>query len=139
VRARIDYQAVSVRLRTVFAIDRLFVRRSSPELPMSHAIALSAEEFDGFTTDPSLVLVDFWAPWCAPCRALSPTIDALNKQFDGRVRIGKLDIDQAPAIAMRLGVRGIPTLVLFKDGKPIDQKLGPQSKNALVQWLETYL
>ena len=77
------------------------------------------------------VLVDFWAEWCGPCRMMTPTIDALADDYAGRVTIGKLNVDENGAAAMRYGVRGIPTLLLFKGGQVVAQKVGAASKTDL--------
>jgi thioredoxin 1 len=105
---------------------------------MSDVSHLSTQEFDTFAGDASLSLVDFWAPWCAPCHALAPAVDALHRDFDGRLRVAKVDIDQAPDLARRFGVRSIPTLMLFRDGKPVDMRVGLQSKDALTRWIESH-
>ena len=85
------------------------------------------------------VLVDFWAEWCGPCRMMSPTIDALADDYSGRVTIGKLNVDENGAAAMRYGVRGIPTLLLFKGGQVVAQKVGATSKTDLQQLIESNL
>jgi thioredoxin 1 len=76
------------------------------------------------------VLVDFWATWCAPCRAIAPHVEALAKDYDGKVRVGKCDIDSNPEVATQYDIRSIPTLLVFKDGKVAGQVVGavPRSK-----------
>ena len=70
------------------------------------------------------VLVDFWAEWCAPCLALAPTMDDLAAQYNGKLKVAKVDIDANPNIPSRFGIRGIPTVILFKDGKQVDMFVG---------------
>ena len=74
------------------------------------------------------VLVDFWAEWCGPCKMVSPILDELAGEYDGRVKIGKVNVDQSQALAAEYGVRAIPTLLLFKDGQVTDQIVGLKSK-----------
>ena len=77
------------------------------------------------------VLVDFWASWCAPCKAIAPVVDGLAESFAGKVKIAKLNVDENPATPGQFGVRGIPTLILFKDGQVVDQLVGAVPKNQL--------
>jgi thioredoxin 1 len=85
------------------------------------------------------VLVDFWAEWCGPCRMMTPTIDALATDYAGKVKIGKLNVDENPATAMRYQVRGIPTLLLFKGGRIVDQKVGAAPKPDVQRMIDAHV
>ncbi len=82
------------------------------------------------------VLVDFFAEWCGPCKMMAPVIDELAKEFEGKWKIGKCDVDASPETAQKFGVQSIPTLIVFKDGKEVDRMVGFQSKDALMNKLE---
>ncbi len=83
------------------------------------------------------VLVDFWAEWCGPCRAIAPALEDLAQEMTGRVSIAKLNIDENPKTPSQYGVRAIPTLMIFKDGQVAATKLGAVSKSQLQQWVES--
>jgi thioredoxin 1 len=95
-------------------------------------VHLSDDSFEKEVSQSSVpVLVDFWASWCAPCKAISPLIDQLAEAFEGKVKVCKLNVDDCQKTPSQFGVRGIPTLILFKDGKVVDQVVGAVPKNQL--------
>jgi thioredoxin 1 len=90
-------------------------------------IEITDQNFDSLIDGDTPTLIDFWAPWCAPCRALGPTIDRLGDDFEGKANVGKVNIDEHPQLAARFGVSSIPTVIVFKNGAPTDQFVGIRS------------
>ncbi len=84
------------------------------------------------------VLVDFWAAWCAPCRMMSPMVEAIAEQYAGSARVVKLNVDDNPGVAQRYGIKGIPTLILFREGKEEERVVGAVSKDALSRMIEKH-
>jgi thioredoxin 1 len=104
---------------------------------MAHPIDISDDTFEDEVIKSEVpVLVDFWADWCAPCKMIAPIVDDLAGEFDGRVKFAKLDVDANPKVATTYGIRGIPTLLIFSGGSPIDQVVGVVPKADLKRRLE---
>ena len=107
---------------------------------MGNAITLTDDSFQSEVIESSVpVLVDFWATWCGPCRMVAPIVDELAEEYDGRVKVGKVDVDKETKLAAGFGIRSIPTLLIFKDGKEADKIEGAVPKNDLVKKLESVL
>ena len=85
-----------------------------------------------------LVLVDFWAEWCGPCRQLGPILEAIDNEIGNDVKIYKMNVDDSPEVAGQLGIRSIPTMYLFKDGKQVDVKVGLNTQSTIQDWIQSY-
>ena len=85
------------------------------------------------------VLVDFWAEWCGPCRMMTPTVEAIANDYAGRVKVGKMNVDENGGTAMRYNIRGIPTLLLFKDGRVVEQRVGAVGKSEVLKMLTAHV
>ena len=83
------------------------------------------------------VMVDFWAAWCSPCKALAPVVDEVAAAYAGKVKVGKMDVDQNPTTPVRYGVRGIPTMMIFQDGQVAATKVGALPKSKIKEWIES--
>ena len=107
---------------------------------MSNATAVNDANFDTEVLQSSTpVLVDFWAPWCGPCRAVAPTVDAISQQFEGRLKVVKLNTDEAGEVAVKYSVTSIPTLMLFKGGEMVERVMGNRPKADLVALVSRHL
>ena len=98
-----------------------------------------AELFDSALKEGKLMMVDFWAEWCGPCRMLAPMVDKLAEQYEGKVTVGKVNVDEEQELAIRYGVMSIPTVIFFKDGKEIDRKVGVMPPAVFARVLEQNL
>ena len=107
---------------------------------MSNALAVTSGNFaTEVLQSPLPVLVDFWAAWCGPCRAVAPTVEALASEYAGKLKVVKLDVDEAGDVAGQFGVQSIPTLILFKGGQPVERLVGNVPKPAIVSKIQQYL
>ncbi len=107
---------------------------------MTHPVDVTDATFESNVLKADIpVLVDFWADWCAPCKMIAPIVEDLAEEYDGRVKFAKLDVDSNPQTAMNYGVRGIPTLLIFKGGSPVNQVVGAVPKSVLKGKLEESL
>jgi len=105
---------------------------------MGKYIELTAENFED-TLKEGVALVDFWAPWCGPCRMIAPVIEELAEDYDGKAKICKVNTDEQPEIAGKYGIRSIPTILFFKDGELVDQMVGAAGKAVFAEKLDGLL
>jgi thioredoxin 1 len=106
---------------------------------MAKPMEVTDANFDEILRNHSLVLVDFWAEWCAPCRMIAPILEELAQEYEGKLLVAKLDVDENPKTAMRYRVMSIPTVILFKNGQPVEVLVGAQPKCNFQAKLEKHL
>lgn len=107
---------------------------------MSNASEITAQDFDKEVLQSDIpVLVDFWAEWCGPCKMIAPSIDAIAAEYAGKLKVLKANIDKEPSIASKFGIMSIPTLMVFKDGKAVQQIVGAMPKQAIVDKILPYI
>ena len=120
---------------SICSVDAAGIKKGNTGMSSATAITTADFEKEVIQAD-ELVLVDFWAPWCMPCRMLAPTLDDLASDYTGKVKIVKVNTDENQSLAVQYGIRGIPTLILFKGGEPVDRAVGVQPKKALAEKLD---
>ena len=105
-----------------------------------NTISVNQDSFQKAVLDSEKpVLVDFWAPWCGPCRAVAPIVEELANDYKDKVEFARLNVDEAPFVASKYGIMSIPTIIVFKDGKPVQQAIGYQPKDQLKKLLDNAL
>ena len=107
---------------------------------MSNVIELNDSNFDDEVVKSDLpVLVDFWAEWCGPCKMIAPSVEKISEEYSDKLKVGKLDVDSNPNISSTFGIRSIPTLLIFKNGSPVDQIIGAVSKEVISAKVDSHI
>ena len=109
--------------------------RAQLTIPKS-ALNITAQQFDQEVLRETIpTVVDFWAPWCGPCRMVTPVLDTIAQGYPGRIKVVKVNSDENPDLSARFGIQGIPTIILFRDGKEVDRMVGAKPKESIMQFL----
>ncbi len=133
----VDPELLELRSRRLEAWRAERQRSEAAPREPGRPIALTGEAFGAFVRESPRAVVDVWAPWCGPCRAMAPVLDRLAAQFGGAIRFGKLNADNEPALAARWDVQGIPTLLIFENGHLVDRVIGAVPGEMLENRLRT--
>ncbi|MBS7618311.1 thioredoxin [Candidatus Bathyarchaeota archaeon] len=128
-----------IRAKKMKELIQRLSEKNIPKKNPSGIIELSDENFSAVIEQYPFIIIDFWAPWCTPCRMLAPIIEALARDYGGRVLFGKLNTDENINTALKFGINAIPTLLFFKDGKLIDRVTGALSRELLEARIKRYL
>ena len=102
-------------------------------------VTLTTNNFEEEIKKSAPMLVDFWAEWCGPCRMVAPVLEKLAEQYDGKARVGKVNVDEQSALATKFGIQSIPTLLLFKEGQVVEQLIGATTEDALVKLIDRHV
>ena len=103
------------------------------------ALEITDANYEEIAATDRLILIDFWAQWCGPCRSLSPVVDDLSKAYEGKAIVAKIDVDENPDIVEKFSIRNVPTILLIKDGEVVDKIVGAVPKNEIVATIEANL
>ncbi|MEC7880535.1 MAG: thioredoxin [Chloroflexota bacterium] len=107
---------------------------------MSNVIELNDNNFEEeVIKSKEPVLVDFWAEWCGPCKMIAPSVENISGEYEGKLKVGKLDVDSNPTVSSTYGIRSIPTLLIFKDGAPVDQIVGAVGQNVIASKVDNHI
>ncbi len=105
---------------------------------MTEIVNLTNENFEKVINSSELpIIVDFWAEWCGPCKMIAPILDEISKEYDGKILVSKVNLDDNQELAMKYAIRSIPSILLFKQGEFLDIKVGMSSKTDLIEWIES--
>lgn len=133
----VDDELERIKMRKL--AELLSSKKTEQTPPLSEPLELSDLNFKQFISSHDFVVVDFWAEWCAPCRAIAPVVKELAKQYAGKVVFGKLNVDENPRTASEYGIMSIPTLLFFRNGKPVDMVVGAVPKRYLESRIQQHL
>lgn len=136
-----DSELERIKMRKLMEMMRASSQpQGRPERPvLDHPVELTDADFDEFVRSHELVVVDFWADWCMPCRFMAPVVKELAKEMAGKVAFGKLNVDENPRTAARFGIMSIPTFLVFKNGRLVDAIVGAMPKHRFRAAIERYL
>lgn len=105
-----------------------------------HMLHVTDDSFEDEVLNSELpVLVDYWAEWCGPCRAIAPLLDDISRDYEARIKVAKLNVDENPKMPLKYGIRGIPTLMIFKEGSVEGTKVGSLSKSQLIAFIDSHI